>query len=104
MITGIALPDGTSYSFGYDTGTTAGHYGELTSITLRTGGTVTYNWTNFSDSYGNVNRWVSSRVSGGGTWTYTPSVIATCTSTQVAASRRSPKPSPAAMRRSMPLP
>lgn len=83
VIQTIALPDGTSYSFNYDTGTTPGHYGLMTSMTLRTGGTVTYGWANFSDSYGNVSRWINSRTSGGGTWTYSPSVITTCSFEQV---------------------
>ncbi|MGH9470814.1 MAG: hypothetical protein ACRD1N_10805, partial [Terriglobia bacterium] len=84
VIQSIALPDGTSYTFNYDAGTAAGHYGLLTSImTMRTGATVNYGWTNFTDSYGNVSRWVNSRTSGGGTWAYTPSVVTTCTFEQV---------------------
>jgi len=76
-IQSIALPDGTSYSFGYDSGTTAGFYGMLTSMTLRTGGQIQYGYTNFADAYGNINRWLSSRTAAG-TWSYTPSVISTC--------------------------
>jgi RHS repeat-associated protein len=80
VIQSITFPDNpaTSYTFSYDSGTTPGHYGSLTGITLRTGGTVTYAYTNFQDSYGNVNQWVSSRTSGGGTWTFAPHVISTC--------------------------
>src|SRR5207245_6969562 len=36
-------PTSTSYTFTYDSGTTAGHYGELTSVSLPAGGQVTYN-------------------------------------------------------------
>ncbi len=76
-IQSIALPDGTSYSFGYDSGTTSGFYGLLTSMTLRTGGQVQYGYTNFSDAYGNSNRWLTSRTASG-TWSYTPQVLSTC--------------------------
>ena len=34
VIQSILLPDTTQYSFSYDSGTTAGHYAELTGITL----------------------------------------------------------------------
>ncbi|MBB5061442.1 RHS repeat-associated protein [Granulicella aggregans] len=41
----LAMPDGvSSYSFTYDTGTTHGHYGQLLSMTLPTGGTVSYSY------------------------------------------------------------
>jgi RHS repeat-associated protein len=83
VVTSIAFPDGTSYSFTYDSGTSPGHYGELTGVTLRTGGTMTYGWTNFSDVYGSVIRWLTSRTYAGGTWTYSPSVISNCNSNQV---------------------
>jgi hypothetical protein len=78
-IQNIALPDGTSYSFTYDSGTGSGNYGLLKKITLPTGGTVDYTWTTFTDVYGNKNRWVNTRTpSPGGLWTYAP---ATCGST-----------------------
>jgi len=83
-IQSITLPDGNSYTFGYDSGTTSGHYGGLTSITLPTGGQITYGYTTYQDSFGNRNQWVNSRaISGGGTWSYTPAVISTCGSGQV---------------------
>ena len=72
----ISLPDGSSYQFQYDT------YGELSGITLPTGGTVTFGYSNFTDAYGNVNRWVTSYTMSGGTWTFTPQVITTCPSGQ----------------------
>ena len=61
----------------------SGYYGLLTSITLPTGGTINYGYTTFSDSYGTHSRWLNSRTSAGGTWSYTPQVISTCSSTQV---------------------
>lgn len=72
----ISLPDGSSYQFQYDT------YGELSGVTLPTGGTVTFGYSNFTDAYGNVNRWVTSYTMSGGTWTFTPQVITTCPSGQ----------------------
>jgi YD repeat-containing protein len=47
-------------------------------MTLRTGGQVQYGYTNFSDAYGNINRWLNSRTASG-TWSYTPLVLTTCT-------------------------
>lgn len=83
----IDLPDGTNYQFSYDSGTTAGHYGTLTAMTLPTGGSISYGYSVFSDAYGNKSNWLTSRVisgTGGGTWTYTPVVNSTCsTSTSV---------------------
>lgn|GEM_PF-5232187 len=70
-IQSVALPDGTSYQFGYDSGTTAGHYGLLTSMTLPSGGTISYGYTNFTDAAATQNRWLNSRTSGG-QWTYAP--------------------------------
>lgn len=73
LLTSVQLPNGLgSYQFAYDA------YGELTSVTLPTGGMITYGYTNFSDSYGQMNRWVSSRVTVGGTWSYVPSVVTIC--------------------------
>jgi hypothetical protein len=95
VLQSLALPDGTSFNFKYDCDSStgiaacgspagqAGYYGELTSVTPPTGGQITYGWTTFFDSYGNAARWVNSRTSAGGTWTYTPQVISTCTQTQV---------------------
>ncbi|MGH9585787.1 MAG: RHS repeat domain-containing protein [Acidobacteriaceae bacterium] len=79
-IQSIQLPDGSSYSFTYDSGTSSGHYGELTSVTLPSGGIINYNWQNFKDSFQNENRWIYSRVKDGGTTTFHPSVISQCTS------------------------
>ncbi len=71
-IQSIALPDGSSYTFTYD------GYGELQSVKLPTGGTVTYGWSNYKDSYQNVNRWISQSTIDGYTTQYTPSVITQC--------------------------
>lgn len=95
VLQSISLPDGTSYTFKYDCDSTTGvpacgsptgqsaYYGELISMTLPSGGQVTYGYTNFKDSYGNMHRWLTSETKAGGTWTYTPSVVTTCSSTQV---------------------
>jgi hypothetical protein len=72
-IQSITLPDGTSYSFAYDTGL----YGLLANMTLRTGGVVHYGYTNFTDAYGNINRWLTSRTASG-TWSYAPQVLTSC--------------------------
>jgi RHS repeat-associated protein len=94
VVQSIALPDGTSYSFKFDCdsstnvacGSPSGqsaYYGLLTSMTFPTGGVVSYGWTTFSDSYSNKTRWLNSRQSAGGLWSYSPQVISTCSSTQV---------------------
>ncbi len=69
-ITNIQLPDSSSYSFTYD------GYGELTSVTLPTGGTITYAHNNFTDSTGEINRWLYSRKVGSSSSleTFTPAV------------------------------
>lgn len=78
VVESLALPDGSSYTFAYDDGTAPGNYGLLETVTLSTGGQVQYTFTTFSDAYGNVNRWVNTRTALGGTWSYTPAVITTC--------------------------
>jgi RHS repeat-associated protein len=71
-ITSIQLPNGTSYQFTYDS------YGELASVTLPTGGQINYTHQNFTDSYGQTNRWIYSRSVAGGYFSYAPSVISSC--------------------------
>jgi RHS repeat-associated protein len=76
-ISSIALPNGSAYSFGYDSG------GELTSLTLPTGAVITYTWASFATppllqfSY----RYVSSRsVRIGGvtsTWSFSQQTVST---------------------------
>src|SRR3989442_3784427 len=41
-------------------------------MTLPTGATINFTWTTFADATGDRNRWLNTRVSGGGTWTYAP--------------------------------
>src|SRR5262249_22287899 len=79
----IDLPDGTKYQFTYDQGTTAGHYGVMTGMTLPTTGQVSYTYTTFADAYGNRYRRVTGRTTSGtgitsGTWSYTPQVLTSC--------------------------
>lgn len=65
-IQSIVFPDGSSYQFQVDS------YGQITSMTLPTGGQITYGYTNFTDFQGNVNRWVTSMIRDGQTWSFTP--------------------------------
>jgi RHS repeat-associated protein len=74
-IQSIQLPDGSSYSFTYDNS-----YGELGSITLPTGSVIQYSYQNFYDSFNNNNRWLHQRVKDGGTTTFAPATISSCTS------------------------
>src|SRR6266568_1364805 len=82
----IDLPDGTKYQFTYDSGTTPGHFGTMTSMTLPTGGQISYGYANFADVYNNRSLWLSSRSTSGpgitsGTWFYTPQVVPGCAPT-----------------------
>jgi YD repeat-containing protein len=67
----IFLPDNTSYQFQYDT------YGQITSMTLPTGGQVTYGYTN-TIAPNQINRWLTARTAGGSTWTFSPA-FTSCT-------------------------
>jgi RHS repeat-associated protein len=83
VISEVDLPDGTKYLFGYDSGTTAGNYGLISSMTLPTGGQIGYSFANFTDAYGygSESRWISSRTTpNGSTWNYAPSVVSNCSS------------------------
>jgi RHS repeat-associated protein len=99
VISSIALPDGTSYSFLYDcyTGTdnpvcnspandNTGYYGTVTSMTVPSGATITYTYDNFTDSRKAVGRWLTSKCSSAGCWYYTPTA-GTNTSEQVTVER-----------------
>jgi len=81
VLQSIALPDGTSYTFNYDSGTTPGNYGELTGVTLPTGGQIAYAYTTFQGACTSdgENRWINSRTEGPGTWLYTPQVVTSST-------------------------
>ena len=91
VIRDIALPDNSHYTFLYDCDISTGnpacgspsgqsaYFGTVMNMATPTGGTVAYAYTNFKDAYGNFSRWLNSRTQpSGGLWTYTPSVISTC--------------------------
>jgi RHS repeat-associated protein len=76
----IQPPSGPAYTFTYDSGG-QGTYGELASVTLPTGGSVSYTYLNFADMFGNTNSWLFTRTpSTGGVWDYVPSIGTTCPS------------------------
>lgn len=74
VVQSIALPDGRSYTFSYDQGSTGTHYGTLTGITLPTGGSISYANTNYEDAWNDQNLYLTSVSAGGGTWTLSPKV------------------------------
>jgi hypothetical protein len=96
VIRSLTLPDAaqSTYYFTYDCDEGSGnaacgspsgqsaYYGELIGITLPTGGKVSYAYTTFSDAYGNKSQWVSSRSAANGSWSYTPQVLTSCSSSQ----------------------
>jgi hypothetical protein len=52
VVNSITLPDSTTYEFGYDSGSSGAHFGTLSSMTLPTGGTVSYTSNHlFTDAY-----------------------------------------------------
>ncbi len=82
-ISSIQFPDTVgTYSFSYDTGTSDTdptiHYGNLTSISLPQGGTVSYGWANNTDVNGAVNRWATAFNAAGLGWSSTFSSCSTC--------------------------
>jgi hypothetical protein len=95
VIQSIGLPDGTAYSFKYDCDSSSGnpacsspggrpgYYGVMTSMTLPTGGQITYGYMVFTDPYGNKNLFLNARNAAGGNWSYTPTVLSTCAHQQV---------------------
>jgi YD repeat-containing protein len=78
VVQSITLPDGSSYTFNYDSGTSPGNYGELQSMTLPTGATINFGYQNYTDSYQNHNRWVTTYSGGDGSYTFTPNVVSNC--------------------------
>lgn len=89
-IQSISLPDGSSYSFGYDSGTTPGHYAQLTSINLPTGAHISYQYANFVDSmYGpgtggkHITRGVSQITTPDGVSNLTNQVVVQCTTSSL---------------------
>ena len=95
VVQSITLPDNSTFSFTYDCDSTTGntacsspggqgsYYGMLTSMTMPTGGQVTYSWNLISDPYSNKHLWLSPRISAGGTWSYTTKNLSMCSSSQV---------------------
>jgi len=80
----IELPDGTSYRFSYDANQSfPGEYGELAGMNMPLGGAVgsdvSFAWSNFFDSYQNVNRWVTTLTGPSGYTTFAPKVLTQCT-------------------------
>lgn len=69
-IQSVTLPDGSSYSFAYD----SDGYGEMASMTLPTGGIVSLSYINYEDSFNDFNRWISSETENDGTTNFSPSV------------------------------
>ena len=72
VVTEVDLPDGSEYQFQYDSGTTAGHYGQLTQMILPTGGTINYTYTVVTDAQGNPYSWIHTRTTPDSStaWTY----------------------------------
>jgi RHS repeat-associated protein len=81
----IQLPDGTSYSFTYDSGTTQGHYSEMISMHLPSGGQINYSYASFADStyftynLPHITRMIKTMTTPDGNWTFTPAVVFQCT-------------------------
>lgn len=81
LLTGITLPDGTSYFFNYEhtPGSSTNYTGRITSITLPTGGQITYTYPgsnhgiNCSDG---STMGLTRTLNPGGVWTYTRSLVA----------------------------
>ena len=67
LVTSIVIPDGTKYSFTYDS------VGRIASVALPTGGSITYNYPGLNDgiacSDGSITN-VTRILNPGGTWTY----------------------------------
>lgn len=84
-IQSIQLPDGSQYQFTYDSATTNGNlynYGEMTSMTLPTGGVVKYGYKLFEDSFQNYNQWLAFHTSDGGTTSFAPKTLSACSSSK----------------------
>jgi RHS repeat-associated protein len=97
LVSSIALPDGTSYTFGYEattgtctplSGTTACVTGRINSVTLPTGGSITYtfrgcgscghNYINADDTTGALTRVISATTTAPSqTWLYDRSPLGT---------------------------
>jgi len=71
VISEIDLPDGTAYTFGYDTPNS----GLLTSMTLPTGGQISYSYSVLPDADHNPYVWVIGRTTPDGAWTYDNQIV-----------------------------
>ena len=82
-VTSIDLPDGTSYAFTHDFGTSPGNYGQIQSMTMPSGAQIQYSYQNFMDAMyapsGHEIRPIKTRTTPKGTWSYTPLVVTQCT-------------------------
>ena len=56
----VDLPDGSAYTFQYDSGSALGHFGQLTQMILPTGGEIDYTYSVEADANYNVNSWIAS--------------------------------------------
>jgi RHS repeat-associated protein len=71
-VSSITLPDGRSYQFTYDQGTTAGNYGQIIGMTLTTGGQVSFSYINIPQTpLDSPDRRLASLSQGGATWNFT---------------------------------
>jgi len=66
VLSALALPDGTSYKFGYDKGSTGTHSGQMTSVTMPTGGALSLGL----PSTGSGGALLMAVAFGGGTWNF----------------------------------
>lgn len=76
-IQSIELPDGSTYSFTYDSGTN-GNYGEMIGMTLPGGGNVAFYYANYLDSYNNENRWINEENDNNEYTSFAPKVLSQC--------------------------
>jgi RHS repeat-associated protein len=84
VIESIQLPDSTSYSFTYDTGNQNNiNFGFLRSMTLSTGGTISYYFNPARDAFGNAYESILSRTTPDGSWSYSSNVSSSCSTGQV---------------------
>jgi RHS repeat-associated protein len=69
-VSSIVLPDTTQYTFNYDSGNTPTHYADLSSITLPTGGVISYSYVSEQVGGDPLQRYTSSVTYGGNTWSF----------------------------------
>jgi hypothetical protein len=84
-VSSIGLPDGTAYSFQYNSGFSPGFYGQLTGMRLPTGGNISYQYQTIYDAYSQASSIIWKRTtpdSGSSSWTYSLQPISHCASGQ----------------------